>query len=224
MPRLIRAAAVLLGSLLMLPPAARAQDPVPLPVVEAPIGPFVVDVRGVWARFKKDAAIATELGIEPSELPGRGLGLVVGGHVYPIRTRNFALGLGGELLLRARASHTIAAATEAGPDGPTVVTKMTALSPQLSLNFGRRAGWSYLSGGIGRASFTTELEDSPFEDPESRPLTINYGAGARWFAKRHLAFSIDLRFYAIRPQDETIGRPAFPRKTVMVFSAGISTR
>jgi hypothetical protein len=224
MPRLIRAAAVVLGSLLTLPAAARAQDPVPLPIFDEPIGPFVVDVRGVWARFKKDGAIATDLGVEASELPGRGLGLVVGGHVYPIRTRSFALGLGGELLLRAHGSHTIAPAAEAGPDGPTVVTKMTALSPQLSLNFGRRAGWSYLSGGIGRASFTTELEDTPFEDPEARPMTINYGGGARWFAKKHLAFSFDLRFYAIRPQDETIGRPAFPRKTVMVFSAGISTR
>jgi len=224
MPRLIRAAAVLLGSLLMVPPHAYAQDPVPQPIFEGPIGPFIIDVRGVFARFKQDATVAAVLGVEPSDLPTRGLGVVVGAHVYPLRTGNFALGLGGEILLRARASHAVAPATETGPDGSTVVTRMTALSPQVSLNFGKRSGWSYLSGGIGRASFTTEIEDSPVGDPESRPTTINYGVGARWFAKKHLAFSMDLRFYAIRSQEATAARPPFPRKTVMVFSAGIGAR
>ena len=32
---------------------------------------------------------------------------------------------------------------------------------QVSLNFGGRDGWSYVSGGIGWAQFTTELESSP---------------------------------------------------------------
>jgi hypothetical protein len=197
---------------------------VPQPIFEEPIGPFVIDVRGGLARFKQDATAAAALAVEASDLPTRGLGVVLGGHVYPLRTRSFALGLGGEILLRARGSHAIAPATETGPDGSTVVTRMTALSPQVSLNFGKRTGWSYLSGGIGRASFTTELEDSPVGDPESRPMTINYGGGARWFAKKHLAFSLDLRFYAIRPQEATTARPAFPRKTVMMFSAGIGVR
>ena len=102
--------------------------------------------------------------------------------------------------------------------------RLTALSPQVSLNFGKRDGWSYLSGGIGWASLTTEFDDMPFEDPASRPRAINYGGGARWFAKKHLAFSLDLRFYAISPQEATVERPAVPRMTVMVFSAGISAR
>jgi hypothetical protein len=229
MPRLTRAAAILLGSLLLFSPQAHAQDPVPQPIFDEPIGPFVVDVRGVFARFKQDAAVAAALTVEPTDLPSRGLGLVVGGHVYPLRTGSFALGLGGEILLRARGSRQVAPETEPdtevpAPDSQTVVTRMTALSPQISLNFGKRNGWSYLSGGIGPASFTTELEDSPVGDPDTRPMAINYGGGARWFAKKHLAFSLDLRFYAIRPQDATMARPAFPRKTVMVFSAGISSK
>ena len=224
MPRSICAALGLLV-LLNLAAPAHAQDTPPVaPLLEEPIAPFVFDARGTLARFKQLPATASALGVQSTDLPTRGLGLVVGAHLYPIRTRGFALGLGGELLLRARGSRTIAPTVEGGPDGPTVVTRMTALSPQVSLNFGKRNGWSYLSGGIGPASFTTELDEVPFEDPESRPLTINYGGGARWFAKKHLAFSLDLRFYAIRPQDEAPPRPAFPRMTVMVFSAGISAR
>lgn len=224
MPRMIRAA-LLLGALLALPAAALAQEPAPpLPLPEEPIGPFVVDARGVLARFKALPAVAAEVGVDATDLPTRGLGLVVGGHVYPLRGRAWALGLGGELLLRAQGSRTIEAATEDGPDGPTVVTRMTAVSPQVSLNFGRKEGYSYVSGGLGWATFTTERKDSPLADAETRPRTINYGGGARWFTKKHLAFTVDLRFYAVRPQEATVERPGFPRMTVMVFSAGIAGR
>jgi hypothetical protein len=223
MPRLIRAW-FLLGACLLLPAAALAQDPEPLPLPEEPIGLFVVDARGTFARFKGAATVAQSLGVDTTDLPTRGLGLVVGGHVYPLRTRLVALGVGGDLLLRARGSRTLPPETEDGPDGPTIVTRMTAVSPQVSLNFGRKDGYSYISGGLGSASFTTEVEESPLADAEVRPRTINYGGGARWFTKKHLAFSLDLRFYAIRPQEETTERPGFPRMTVMVFSAGISAR
>jgi hypothetical protein len=224
MPRSIRAALALLLLLAVAIPAHAQEAPAAPPALGEPIAPFVFDARGVFARFKQLPATAAALGVEPTDLPTRGLGLVVGAHLYPVRTRNFALGLGGELLLRARASHTLDPVVEGGADGPTVVTRMTALSPQVSLNFGKRDGWSYLSGGIGWASLTTELDDAPLEDPDSRPRAINYGGGARWFVKKHVAFSLDLRFYAISPQEATAERPAFPRMTVMVFSAGISAR
>jgi hypothetical protein len=222
MPRLIRAA---LGvALVLVATPVLAQDPVPPPLFEEPIGPFVVDARGTLARFKANTSTAAALGVDPAELPARGLGLLVGAHVYPLRRPRFALGIGGELLVRARAAHTIDPVTEDGPDGPTIVTRMTAVSPQVSLNFGKRTGWSYVSGGIGWGSLTTEIDETPFDDAETRPRTINYGGGARWFAQKHLAFSLDLRFYAIAPQAATAARPAFPRTTVMVFSAGVSTR
>jgi hypothetical protein len=224
MPRSIRAVLGVLVLLTFIAPAHAQDAPAVPPLLDEPIAPFVFDARGTFARFKELPATAAALGVQPTDLPSRGLGLVVGAHLYPIRTRGFALGLGGELLLRARGSNTIAPEVEEGPDGPTVVTRMTALSPQVSLNFGKRNGWSYLSGGVGWASFTTELEEAPVGDAESRPVTINYGGGARWFAKKHLAFSLDLRFYAIRAQEATLTRPPFPSMTVMVFSAGISAR
>jgi hypothetical protein len=226
MTRWFRAA--LLAAAILLPALpAHAQDPVPpLPPVpiEDPIGPFVIDARGVWARFKQDPAIAAPLAVPASELPTRGLGLSVGAHVYPLRGRNVALGLGAELLLRARGTRTIPPATEGGPDGPTVVTSMTAFSPQVSLNFGKRNGWSYISGGYGKASFTAELEDLPVGDADGSPSAINYGGGARWFAKKHLAFTFDVRFYSIRAQEGTVTRPAYPAMRLMVLSAGISLR
>jgi hypothetical protein len=203
---------------------AFAQEPAPPPLLEEPIAPFVFDVRATLARFTQDPLSAAAVGVQPVDLPTRGLGLAAGAHFYPVRTRNFALGLGGEILLRARASRTIPPAVENGPDGPTVVTRMTAVSPQVSLNFGKRDGWSYLSGGIGWANFTTELQDDPFENPESSPRAINYGGGARWFAKKHVAFTFDLRFYAISAQPATLLRPQFSSVTVMVFSAGVSLR
>jgi len=223
MPRSIRAVLVLVSAL-FLTARAHAQDPAVQPTLDEPIGRFVIDARGLLARFKANAAIAESLGVEAADLPTRGLGLVVGAHLYPLRKRNFALGVGGELLLRARAARTRASAVVDGPAGPTVVTKMTGFAPQVSLNFGKRDGWSYLSAGIGRGAFVSELDDSPFEDPESSPRAINYGGGARWFARKHVAFTFDLRFYKLGQQEKTLDRPPFPAMTVMVFSAGVGVR
>lgn len=203
------------------PPA----DPQPQPLRELPIGLFVVDVRGVMANLKPSNAIAANVGLtEAPQLPGRGLGFMVGAHVYPVRGRRIALGVGADLLLRARGSKTQPAPSEDEPEGPTVVTRMTAVVPQVSLNFGKRNGWSYVSAGMGPSTLVTELADDPFPDAATKPRAINYGGGARWFAKPHLAFTFDVRFYAIRPQEATADRPGYPRRTITVLSAGISVR
>jgi hypothetical protein len=57
-----------------------------------------------------------------------------------------------------------------------------------------------------------------------RTRAVNFGAGARWFARRHLAFSFDLRWYSMQAQGATTVTPAVPRTTRMVFTAGISIR
>jgi hypothetical protein len=191
--------------------------------VNEPIGPYVVDARGTWARFSEDPVIATLLAVEPDSLPTRGLGLVVGAHVYPLRRGRVTLGIGGELLI-ARDSRTREPEAEGAPEGPTVNTRMSSISPQLSLNFGRKNGWSYISGGLGWGSFTAERDELPLGDPESRARSLNYGGGARWFTGDHIAFSVDLRFYTINAQETAAGRPAFPRMRVMVISAGVGLR
>jgi hypothetical protein len=101
---------------------------------------------------------------------------------------------------------------------------MTSISPQVSLNFGRRNGYSYLTGGIGLGAFTTELEEDPVGDADARPRVLNYGGGARWFTGRRVAFALDLRFYKMGAQKAAVQRPEYPASTMMVFSAGVSTR
>ncbi len=223
MLRLFRLAFLTAALLTSVAVPSFAQEPVTTSL-DAPIGPFVFDARGTLARFKQDTTTAAALGVLATDMPTRGYGLVVGAHFYPARGRNVALGLGGELLLRARASRTIPPVVEDGPEGPTVVTSLTAVTPQVSLNFGKRNGWSYVSGGIGWASYASELQDDPFADSGSRRTAINYGGGARWFATPHVAFTFDLRFYAIGAQEATTLRPAVAKTTVMVVSAGIGLR
>jgi hypothetical protein len=200
-------------------PGASAQEP-----EKEPIGRFAVDARVALPRFPEDAATVTALGVTTDNLPGRGLGVAAGVTVYPARLGKVALGVGGEWLIFSRGSKTLDPATEGGPSGPTVTTRFSVLSPQVSLNFGGRNGWSYVSGGLGWASFTTELEAAPVADADERTRAINYGGGARWFVKEHLAFTFDLRFYRIDPQDAATGRPAYGGRRMMVFSTGISLK
>jgi hypothetical protein len=221
---------LVLALLLLTGATAAAQDqppappPQPQPLQDRPIGLFVVDARGVMANLKPSPEIAANVGRTEDDLPSRGFGFAVGAHIYPLRRQRFAVGLGVDLLLRARGSETIPATTEDGPEGPTIITRMTAVAPQVSLNFGKREGWSYVSAGIGPSSVVTELADDPFPDAETNPRAINYGGGARWFAKKHLAFTFDVRFYKIAAQAASTTRPGYPAVTITVLSAGISVR
>jgi hypothetical protein len=183
---------------------------------------LVVDARLPLARFKEDAGMAAAIGVSPDNLPTRGLGFLLGAHWYPFRGSKVSLGIGGELM-RARDTRTLDAPTEDDPEGPTVETRFFSLAPQLSLNFGRRDGWSYISGGIGAARLTAERIDRPVGDG-SRVSTINYGGGARWFTNKHIAVSLDLRFYSIDSQPATLTRPAYPKHKMMVISGGIAIR
>jgi hypothetical protein len=213
-----RTTLTLLSTLMLLAPRAQAQDST---LTVHPIGRFAADVRATFPKFKQDAAIADTLDVTTANLPGRTLGLAAGAHVYPVRFKGLTLGFGGEWTV-AHASHTAEPAKTGLPAGPTVNSRFSALSPQVSFNFGSRDGWSYISGGIGWSKYTVENAAAPQPDPESSTKTINYGGGARWYAKPHVAFCFDLRFYAINPQLATPARPAYPRLTMAVMSAGLA--
>jgi hypothetical protein len=196
--------------------AAFAQDDQP-----PKIGPFVVDFRGSFPRFSADPLLAASRGLTANDLPTFGLGIDVGAHWYPIRWRAITLGIGGELLAsRARRG----ADTSVIPPSPAVTRRFTSLSPQISLNFGSGNGWSYLSGGLNRSLMDITAAGAPSGAGEERLKTINYGGGARWVIRPHLAFSLDLRFYAINPGDGINGFPASPRMTLLVISAGIGVK
>ena len=81
---------------------------------------------------------------------------------------------------------------------PELTRSLSGAAGTLSLNFGGRDGWSYVSGGLGPLRFeSTSSEITHAEAPYT--MTQNAGGGARWFIKRHLAAGFDVRFYFTRP-------------------------
>ena len=194
---------------------------------EDPIAPFVIDVRGAFMSFDASDGIATSLGLSGKALlPSNGLGLDIGAHVYPLRGRVVSLGVGASLLFaRSSKAPEVPEGEEPDPTDPTVRTRIKGFSPQVSLNFGSRRGYSYVSGGIGtmtRAIDATEGVLLAEATGDTRARTLNYGGGARWFAGSRVAFTFDLRFYRIAAQDATASSVSLPQQRLFVGSVGIS--
>lgn len=212
----MRRAAALLFCLALTTPAAAQQ--------KEPVGPFTIDVRGAFGRHKAEPSVATELGVTATNLPTRTYGLVGGAHIYPLRIRRVTLGLGGNFVM-TRGSRSVNIQTDATQEpvqGPVVRRRFMTVSPEISLNFGHRSGWSYISGGMfGQSKLYLERQDDPIRNPPYRS-TINYGGGARWFNTDHVAFSVDFRWYSVAEQAAGAGYIAQPRTTLLVLSGGIS--
>lgn len=186
------------------------------------IGPFVVDVRVTVPNFVTDPELAKSRGLKESDLPGRGLGADAGVHVY-VRWKAITFGIGGQLTL-AR-SHGDAESSGGVDVRRAVTERFTSLVPQLSFNFGTGNGWSYLSGGIGTSTWAVVPDGQPHTPADDERLTtMNYGGGARWFSKAHLAFTFDVRLHAIYPGTPQLGFPGSPRTTMLIVGAGISLK
>lgn len=175
----------------------------------APPGPYIIDLRGGMigapgGNFYPAAPAGTQV-------PQRGFGFSVGGHIYPFRLGVAQVGVGADLL-RARGSSSSAI-------GVNAAMRVTTVAPQISFNFGSRDGWSYLSAGYGVTQTRAEV-DIPEMDvtppetqdddvPQSEPLpagmvvrevrtgTVNLGGGARWFIREHFAVGFDVRFHRL---------------------------
>jgi hypothetical protein len=156
-----------------------------------------------------------------AELPGTGLGLQAGLHLYPVRFRVITFGIGGEVAT-SRSKQTPAA----GSVGLNPTEEhFRSIAPQLSFNFGNGHGWSYLSGGIGRSNWQLKVQGAKDSLADTESLkTVNYGGGARWFIKPHVAFSFDVRFYAINPGAPDVTSTGSPRTTLLVIGAGVSVK
>jgi hypothetical protein len=194
----------------------RAQEPPPR------IPFFVVDVQGTIPRFPSDnQGLADSRGMALAELPGTGIGAQVAANIYPFKWKAVTFGFGGSLIA-SHASET----PVAGLDGVRPSEeRFRSYVPQFSLNFGTGYGWSYISGGVGQSTWALVPQGQEGFPPDSEPLkTINYGVGARWFMKQHLAFSFDVRFYVVDPSTPYEGFPASPRTRLTIFSAGISLK
>lgn len=187
------------------------------------IGPFVFDVHGTMPRFPRLQQLADSRSLLLEELPGAGLGLHAGAHVYLFKWRAVTFGVGADVA--AGRSRQPAQAISADVVGRATTETFTHVAPQVSFNFGDGDGWSYISGGIGPGKWSVVPDGQAPTAADTEPLTtINYGGGARWFIKEHLAFSLDVRFYAINPSAPLPGKPGGPRKTLLIFGAGISVK
>jgi hypothetical protein len=141
-----------------------------------------------------------------------------------LRRRRLSLGLGASLMRggseKAPTPEDVTATPTAATD-PTVESRITALTPQVSLNFGSSRGWSYIGAGYGWTRRTTGDAAGTLPDG-SNVITLSYGGGARWFIKTHVAFSFDLRFYRLPATVADADGPASPGYTMFVGSAGLS--
>ena len=197
---------------------ARAQDPPPR------IGPFVFDLHATMPGFPSDDTdLANSRGLASNELPGRGLGLHGGAHVYVLTWKAVTIGLGVDATV-AR-THKSGAALTDGTSTRDVTETFTHIAPELSLNFGDGDGWSYLSAGVGPSAWAFDVAGrNPVSADTERLQTTNWGGGARWFIKPHLAFSLDVRIYDINPSTfvpEDL-YPTAPRTRLLIIGAGIS--
>jgi hypothetical protein len=194
----------------------RAQEPPP----KIPLVAF--DIHATLPRFPSEQALADSRGMTLAELPGRGLGLHAAVTVYPVKWRAITFGIGGEVTAN-RASQT---PVEGTVGVRASQEKFLSAAPQISFNFGSGHGWSYLSGGLGVSqwSLIPDGRDEPFPSDTESLKTLNYGGGARWFAKPHLAFSFDFRFYVISFGTPYLGYPGSPRTTLIIIGVGMSVK
>ena len=202
-------------------------------------GPWVIDVRGATVSLPRDASFFPSI---PSTtvVPSRGYGVDAGGHVYLLQVGPARVGIGATWL-RARGTASPVAGGGDDDNGssagtlavtPGVATLLTVVGSQLSLNFGSRAGWSYLSAGLGRAQLSTRASSFVDEDDDDEVTparlvdhdslsALNFGGGARWFARPRLAFSFDVRFHVIGAGG---GEAPTPGTTLLAASVGVSLR
>jgi hypothetical protein len=197
------AAASLLAAFFLTTPAA-AQSP-------SRPGPWALDVRGVTSPVPEQTVFYPTLA-STALIPSRGFGLDLGIHAYLFNIGAARFGVGADLFyVRSKTKPPDpvpstgtggGSATDPGttltPAGQNVELDMRLLTPQVSLNFGSREGWSYISAGLGQARVITRTSGALSGRRESSSLdTINVGGGARWFFKSHLAFGFDIRLHNI---------------------------
>ena len=186
------------------------------------IGPLAVDVRGVTLSYKPTPEQAAWLGFADSDLPGRGFGVDLGGQYYFMKVGIVALGAGGNVLWTSGDSDP--KDLEGTSTGNKAHTSFRPFATQVTANFGRRRGWSYLSAGYGYSTFAVSSQAVPEPTGLPKRATLYFGFGARWFQKEHVAFAFDVRFYKLAAQGATADVPADGKMTRVVIGAGVSLR
>ena len=197
-------------------------------------GPWSLDVHGVTSPVPQDPYFYPAFDTT-ALVPARGFGLDVGAHVYLFDLGAARLGIGGSLTTIRATTKPPKVITAPGvpplPPGQSVQVDLMHMAPHVSLNFGTRGGWSYISGGMGATMVRTQTAGVLSGQVETAPLwefdrfwrfqdynMLHVGGGARWFAKDHMAFSFDIRLHRVKPGTIT------PGLMLVAIGAGVSFR
>jgi len=207
--------------LLVSMPAA-AQNPPRLPW-------FAVDLHAATIGLPQTEGWVPALPAD-TVYPGRSFGLAGGATVYPFKLKSITFGIGASISKASGTANTEVITGTGATQKVTVTqivhTGVTNLIPQISLNFGRKFGWSYVSAGIGRTKVTSRAEAIGTAEaiivPEAWNGTTNFGGGARWFPKPHLGVGVDIRFVKLGSRTPTDVLPSAKRTQQWTISAGIS--
>ena len=169
--------------------------------------------------------------IGDTPLPGRGLGFAGAATVYPFKLGVMTIGFGASVSAGKGKGEALTITTGSGTNAVTTVTpvfRTQALNviPQVSINFGHRLGWSYLSAGIGTTRVAASADATPTTPqvilPETWNQALNFGGGARWFMRPRLGAGFDVRFVKLGSRGASGDIPSARRTQMITFSAGIS--
>jgi hypothetical protein len=164
-------------------------------------------------------------------LPGRAWGVGGGATVYPFRLGLITFGLGASMSTAKGKGESLTIVSGRGStattrETPIVRTGVTNLVPQISINFGHKLGWSYLSAGVGTTKVTSSADaigtTPQVVVPEAWNSTTNFGGGAKWFMKPHLGAGFDVRFVKLASRAATATLPSAKRTQQWSITAGIS--
>jgi opacity protein-like surface antigen len=217
----MKPAAVLLVLLAAAPVAAQTPEPLPW---------FAVDLHAATVGLPQAEGWVPEVSGD-TVLPGRNWGVSAGATAYPFRLGLITFGFGASLISGKGSGESLTITEGSGSTAttritPVVHTGITSLVPQLSINFGRKPGWSYLSAGLGLSKVTSRADavgtTPAIVVPEAWNSALNFGGGARWFMKPHLGAGFDVRFVKLGSRSATATLPAAKRTQVWTISAGIT--
>lgn len=203
------------------PAAAQPREPLPR---------FAVDLHGALVGLPTAEGWVPAVSVD-TPLPGRAWGLSGGANIYLLKLGVMTFGAGAQLATGRGKGEALTITTGSGETAvtvttPVVITQVTSLLPHLSMNFGHKLGWSYLSVGYGRtkvSSSSSAVGTAPgIVVPEAWNPAINFGGGAKWFMRPHLGASFDVRFTKLSSRAATAGLPAAKRTQMTTLSVGIS--
>ena len=219
---MIRLGAIAVAVLWLASPAA-AQEREPLPWVAIDLHAASV---GLPAADGWIPAVTAD-----TPVPDRAWGLSGAVTAYPFRLGVMTIGVGAALSSAQGKSDSLEIVQGTGANQttratPIVRTQVVSLMPQLSINFGHKLGWSYLSAGVGRSRVESSADAVGMTPqiivPTAWNQALNFGGGARWFMKRRLGAGFDVRFVKLGSRAAAGDIPSARRTQMITFSVGIT--